>query len=283
MKDDIILIDKPVGWTSFDVVAKIRGKIRAEYLAKGEKPTKKQLRVGHAGTLDPFATGLLIILIGGACKKAEEFLKLDKTYEFTAKLGEVSTTGDPEGVITPYLAISDEQQASSVDKDSTKVSDAVIPDSTAVLGRSESSVDYAEISLTDNDSEPAHEANILQMSTLTVPTEETVRKALKQFEGVISQVPPSFSAIKVGGQRAYKLAREGKTVEIPARKVLIKQIELIEYNFPYLKCRCDVSSGTYIRTLVEDIGRLLGTGAYCQQLCRTRIDTYDLKNAQTVT
>lgn len=98
--NNILLIDKPESWTSFDVVAKIRGKIRAEYTAKGEKPTKKQLRVGHAGTLDPFATGLLIILLGDACKKAAEFLKLDKTYEFTAKLGEVSTTGDPEGDIS---------------------------------------------------------------------------------------------------------------------------------------------------------------------------------------
>lgn len=100
MKNDIILLDKPSGWTSFDVVAKVRGVIRKQYLDKGEKPTKRQLKVGHAGTLDPFATGLLVILLGDATKRAGEFLKLDKTYEATIRLGQVSTTGDPEGEIT---------------------------------------------------------------------------------------------------------------------------------------------------------------------------------------
>ncbi len=100
MNDEILLIDKPADWTSFDVVAKIRGKIRAQYTARGEKPTKRQLKVGHAGTLDPFATGLLVILLGDATKKATEFLKLDKVYEATVHLGETSTTGDPEGEIT---------------------------------------------------------------------------------------------------------------------------------------------------------------------------------------
>ncbi len=216
--EDIVLIDKPVGWTSFDVVAKIRGKIRAQYTAKGEKPTKKQLRVGHAGTLDPFATGLVIILIGEACKKAGEFLKLDKTYEFTAKLGEISSTGDPEGELK-----------------------------------------------TVNDAKP---------------TEKAVLQALKQFEGVITQVPPAFSAIKINGKRAYKLAREGKVVEMPARQVTIKRIELVEYNYPYLKCVCDVSSGTYIRTLVEDIGKALKTGAYCKELRRTQIDRFKITDVQ---
>lgn len=217
---DILLVDKPAGWTSFDVVAKIRGKIRAKYVARGEKPTKRQLKVGHAGTLDPFATGLLILLLGDECKKAGDFLKLDKTYEYTAKLGEVSTTGDPEG----------------------------------------------EITAVNN----------------TTPTQETIREALKQFEGQITQVPPAFSAIKIGGQRAYKLAREGKTVEIPSRQVTISHVELIEYNYPYLRCVCDVSSGTYIRTLVEDIGKTLGTGAYCAELRRTRIGKYGATELLTI-
>src|SRR6478735_385247 len=116
-QNDVLLVDKPAGWTSFDVVAKIRGKIRSEYIIEGIKPTKKQLRVGHAGTLDPFATGLLIILLGEGCKKAGEFLKLDKTYEFTAKLGEVSTTGDPEGEIT----VADEITQLPPDKQITQV------------------------------------------------------------------------------------------------------------------------------------------------------------------
>ena len=100
MTDKILLIDKPAGWTSFDVCAKIRGRIKADYRARGEKPTKRQLRVGHAGTLDPFATGLLIVLLGDATKKAAEFLKLDKWYDATITLGVTSTTGDPEGEIT---------------------------------------------------------------------------------------------------------------------------------------------------------------------------------------
>jgi len=218
--NEILLIDKPAGWTSFDVVAKIRGKIRAEYTAGGEKPTKRQLRVGHAGTLDPFATGLLIILLGDACKKAGEFLKLDKTYEFTAKLGEVSTTGDTEGEVTPV-----------------------------------------------ND---------------TIPTQKALEEALEQFKGVILQVPPAFSAIKIGGKRAYKLAREGKAVEIPAREVKIDRLELVEYNYPYLKCVCDVGSGTYIRSLVEDIGKKLETGAYCTELRRTRIGEFSVESSSTI-
>lgn len=217
---DVILIDKPSGWTSFDVVAKIRGKIKAEYTARGERPTKKQLRVGHAGTLDPFATGLLVILLGDACKKAGEFLKLDKTYEFTAKLGEVSTTGDPEGEITE-------------------------------AGGSR-------------------------------PEIKEVQQALQGFAGVIEQTPPAYSAVKVDGKRAYKLAREGKEVEIPSRKIKINRIELIDYTYPYLKGICDVSSGTYIRTLVEDLGSVLGTGAYCKELRRTRIGVYQIENSQTI-
>lgn len=104
-KDGILLVDKPAGWTSFDVVAKIRGQIKHSYLTRGKKPTKRQLKVGHAGTLDPFATGLLVILLGDATKKAGEFLKLDKEYEATIRLGASSTTGDPEGEITEISGV----------------------------------------------------------------------------------------------------------------------------------------------------------------------------------
>ncbi len=246
---DILLIDKPVGWTSFDVVAKIRGKIRGQYTARGEKPTKKQLRVGHAGTLDPFATGLVIVLIGEACKQAGDFLKLDKTYEFTAKLGEISTTGDPEGEITPYVANS-----------------------------LEGGTDGVILSTVEGSSEP----DTTDLSALAIPAEKDVKTALKQFEGVISQTPPAFSAIKIDGKRAYKLAREGKEVTIPAREVTVYKIELVEYEYPYIKATCDVSSGTYIRTLVEDIGKALGTGAYCSQLRRTRISGYSIDTAQEI-
>lgn len=215
---DILLIDKPEGWTSFDVVAKIRGKIKREYITSGIQPTKKQLRVGHAGTLDPFATGLLIVLLGDACKKAGDFLKLDKTYEFTAKLGEASTTGDPEG-------------------------------------------------------ETTHKSDIR-------PTEADVQAALGGFTGEITQIPPAHSAIKINGKRAYKLAREGKEVEMPPRQVTVYSLELTEYEYPYLKARCSVSSGTYIRSLVEDIGKALETGAYCSQLRRTVVGEYRIEDAQ---
>lgn len=208
-KDGILLVDKPVGWTSFDVVAKIRGQIRREYQDKGIKPTKRQLKVGHAGTLDPFATGLLIILVGDATKQAGEFLKLDKTYEATIRLGQTSTTGDPEGEIAD---VSDRQ-----------------------------------------------------------PSQEEVEKALMKFVGKITQIPPIFSAIKVNGQRAYKLAHAGKEVEIPSRNVTVYSLELLDYSYPELKIRTHVSSGTYIRTLAEDVGAALMTGAYCYSLHRLKI------------
>lgn len=220
MNDEILLIDKPAGWTSFDVVAKIRSGIRAEYRERGEKPTKRQLRVGHAGTLDPFATGLLIILKGDACKRAGEFLKLDKVYEATFRLGQVSTTGDPEGEITD-------------------VSDRI-------------------------------------------PAREEVEAALAQFVGEITQTPPAFSAIKVNGQRAYKLAREGKPVEIPSRQVQIYSIELLDYTYPNLTIRTHVGSGTYIRTLGEDIGKVLEVGVYCSVLRRISVGDWHIAHAATV-
>ena len=214
MEDGIVLIDKPAGWTSFDVVAKIRGKIRRSYTERGIKPTKRQLRVGHAGTLDPFATGLLVILLGDATKKATEFLKLDKVYEAEIILGKTSTTGDPEGEL---IDISNAQ-----------------------------------------------------------PSREAVEQALKTFRGEILQRPPIFSAIKINGQRAYKLARDGKEVDIPERIVTIHTLELLEYNYPSLKIRTHVGSGTYIRSLAVDIGVALGTGAYCQALRRTKIADWSI-------
>lgn len=220
--DGVLLVDKPAGWTSFDVVAKIRGQLRQHYAEQGVKPTKRQLRVGHAGTLDPFATGLLIILLGDATKKAGDFLKLDKTYEATIRLGEVSTTGDPEGEMTPTIAPSS-------------------------------------------------------------PHEADIEYVLERFTGTITQTPPKFSAIKVGGQRAYKLARQGKDVEVPPRQVTIYSIEQLGYAYPDLRVRTHVSSGTYIRTLAQDIGEALGTGAYCLELRRCSIAEYRLSSDSRAT
>jgi len=218
----ILLIDKPAGWTSFDVVAKIRGSIRRSYTDNGIKPTKRQLKVGHAGTLDPFATGLLIILLGDATKKADKFLKLDKVYEAEIILGQSSTTGDPEGELTTALP---------------------------------------------------------QGRTLRLKEVEAV---LERFVGEIRQRPPIFSAIKINGQRAYKLARDGKEVEIPERIVTIHSIELLAYEYPSLKIRTHVGSGTYIRSLAVDIGEALGTGAYCKELRRISVGQWGIDQAVSI-
>lgn len=213
-EDGILLVDKPVGWTSFDVCAKIRGQIKGEYRARGEKPTKRQLKVGHAGTLDPFASGVLVVLLGDATKRANEFLKLDKIYEATIQLGATSTTGDPEGEFTT-------------------VSDAV-------------------------------------------PSLEEVKAALGLFVGDIEQRPPAFSAIKINGVRAYKLAREGKSVEMPSRTVQVYRVDLLDYSYPEIKIRTHVGSGTYIRSLAQDLGTELEVGAYCSELRRTKVSEMTL-------
>lgn len=212
----VLLVDKPAGWTSFDAVNYVR---RIVANAEGKKP--KQVKVGHTGTLDPFATGLLVLLIGKEyTKRAGELSKLDKTYEVTMKLGETSSTGDPEGEIT---SVSDK-----------------------------------------------------------VPSEKDIQEAIKAFKGEIQQTPPAYSAIKINGQRAYKLARAGKEVIIEPRQVTIHRLELIDYTYPEVQLIADVSSGTYIRSLVEDVGKTLDTGAYTTALRRTSVDKHDIKNSQTI-
>jgi tRNA pseudouridine55 synthase len=213
----LLLVDKPAGWTSFDAVNYVR-KIVAQ--AEGKKP--KQVKVGHTGTLDPFATGLLVLLIGkDYTRRAGELSKQDKTYEVTMKLGATSSTGDPEGEITPYKAVSG-----------------------------------------------------------TAPGEKTVLEALKRFTGQIMQTPPAYSAVKVGGRRAYKLAREGKKVEIEPRQVTVNRLELVDYTYPEVKLIADVSSGTYIRSLAEDIGKVLDTGAYTVELRRAKVGDYQVQDAK---
>lgn len=212
----MLLVDKPAGWTSFDVVNYLRRRVAA---AQGVKP--KQVKVGHTGTLDPFATGLLLILIGKEnTRRAGELSKLDKTYEVTMRLGEVSSTGDPEGEITTV--------------NSKK------------------------------------------------PTLKELQATVSKFTGLIEQVPPAYSAIKVNGQRAYKLARAGQEVKIEPRQVTVNRLEIANYDYPEIHLLADVSSGTYIRTLVEDIGRALGTGAYTSALRRTKVGQFNIVDAQPV-
>lgn len=209
-----LLIDKPKEWTSFDVVNKIRHIIQDSRL---NTSNKKRFPVGHTGTLDPLATGLLVILLGNYTKRAMELTKLDKTYEVTMKLGETSTTGDEEG---------EKKTVSSVQ-----------------------------------------------------PTLEEIQTALKSFEGEIEQTPPAFSAIKVNGKKAYELARKGKEVKLEPRLVKIYSRELTDYNYPFVRFTAKVSSGTYIRSLVQDLGEKLSTGAYMSDLHRTKVGNFDLKNA----
>jgi tRNA pseudouridine55 synthase len=209
-EDGILLIDKPSGMTSFGVVARVRRRLSQQL--------GKKAKVGHTGTLDPFATGLMIIVTGKECRNAGNYSKLDKVYEATIRLGQTSTTGDPEGELTT-------------------VSEAV-------------------------------------------PTLEMVQAALPQFIGEIQQQPPIYSAIKINGQRAYKMARAGEVFEMPLRTVTIFSLELLDYSYPDIMIRVHVSSGTYIRTLAQDIGTALGTGAYCVELRRTKIAKYSIVDAE---
>jgi tRNA pseudouridine55 synthase len=214
--EGLLLVDKPAGWKSFEVVNYVR-RIVANH--EGKKP--KNCKVGHCGTLDPFATGLLVLLVGkNYTRRAGELTKLDKTYEVIAEIGRVSSTGDPEG---DKIVVSTE-----------------------------------------------------------VPERPEVIKALEKFTGEISQVPPAFSAIKVDGVRAYKLAREGKEVALEPRKITIHKTELINYIYPDIAFVTEVSSGTYIRTLVEDIGAELKTGAYTAELRRTTVGEYKIEDAITI-
>lgn len=210
----ILLVDKPKGWTSFDAVNKVRRVIQHSDL---NVTGKKRFPVGHTGTLDPLATGLLVLLLGKYTKFAPQLTKLDKTYEVTMRLGETSTTGDEEG------------------------------DKTVVSGG--------------------------------VPTHAEVTQALKGFVGDTMQTPPVYSAIKINGQRAYKLARKGQAPTLEARPIHIEHIEVTFYDYPEVRFTAEVSSGTYIRSLVEDVGRVLGTGAYMSDLRRTRVGEFSLNKA----
>ena len=191
--DGLILVDKPAGRTSHDVVAGIRREL-------GRPKT------GHAGTLDPFATGLLIVLVGRATRVQRFVMGLPKSYEAVARFGAVSTTGDPEGEIT--------------------------------------------------------ETGVLPPEPLVLPT------------GVIRQRPPAYSAVKVGGRRAYQLARRGEAVELAEREVTVTRFALLHRDGDRAAFAIDCSSGTYVRSLIADLG-----DAYCEQLRRTAIGPFSLDEA----
>lgn len=201
----ILLVDKPAGITSFDCIRRLRKQLGVK-------------KIGHAGTLDPMATGLMIFLVGSSTKLATSFLKHDKSYDAEITLGLNSSTGDKEGELT---AISEK-----------------------------------------------------------IPIQAEVEAAMAKFTGLIKQTPPAYSAIKIDGKAAYKRARSGEQVEIPEREVTIHSLKLVSYEYPVIKVSTNVSSGTYIRTLAEDIGKSLGTGAYLSNLRRTTIGDFNIDQAK---
>lgn len=205
---EVLYFNKPLEWTSFNLVAKVRGALR-------KKLNVKKIKVGHAGTLDPLATGVMIICTGKATKRIEEFQYQTKEYIANIKLGATTPSYDLEHEI-----------------------DATYPTSHL--------------------------------------TKELVEKTLKSFIGEIQQIPPSFSACKIEGKRAYDLARKGEEVNLKPKLLVIDDIELLDCNLPDISIRVVCSKGTYIRALARDIGEALNSGAHLTSLIRTRVGNITL-------
>lgn len=211
MRHGFLLIDKPSGFTSHDAVAVVR-------------KTLPERAVGHLGTLDPAATGLLVVAVGKkALKVVQLFMDLTKEYEADVKFGQISTTYDREGVLQQY-----------------------------------------DIGMGWNP-----------------PEQGELQRVIKdRFTGKISQVPPSYSAISIGGERAYRKARQGRAVDLPARDVHIEKCEILSYAYPALRLRVVCGSGTYVRSLAHDLGQVLRCGGYLSGLKRTKVGEWSLENAK---
>lgn len=207
----IILVDKPLTWSSFQAVNALKWAIRKKFQLK-------KIKIGHAGTLDPLATGLLIICCGKFTKRIPELQGQIKEYTGTFTLGATTPSYDLETPIDAYF-------------DTSHLTEALLHATT------------------------------------------------KQFLGAIEQKPPVFSALKKDGKRLYEYAREGETVEIPARKVHISTFELTRVNLPVIHFKVTCSKGTYIRSLAYDFGKALGSGAHLSSLRRTKIGDYNVDNA----
>ncbi len=200
---EILYIDKPLGWTSFDAVKRVRGTL-------SRRLGLKKIKVGHAGTLDPLATGVMIICTGRATKRIDELQAGVKEYVATIALGATTPSFDLETEI----------------------------DATYPTGHI---------------------------------TRELVEEVLQQFKGRIEQIPPSFSACKIDGKRAYELARKGKDVDLKPKILVIDEIELNDFSPESITIRVVCSKGTYIRALARDIGRALESGGHLTALRRTRV------------
>jgi len=211
LSGQVLLIDKPLQWTSFQVVNKLRWEIRRAFKIK-------KIKVGHAGTLDPLATGLLVICTGKMTKNIDSFQAQIKEYTGTFVLGSTTPSYDLETEI-----------------DQTYPTEHL--------------------------------------------TEELIRKATKQFIGEIAQHPPVFSALKKDGKRLYEFARAGESVDIPSRQVHISEFEITHINNLEVNFRVVCSKGTYIRSLANDFGKALNSGAHLSVLRRTKIGDFEVKNA----
>ena len=214
IEGDFLLIDKPYTWTSFQVVRKLKSFLRKRY-------DIKKLKIGHAGTLDPLATGLLIVCVGKFTKKIEQFQALEKEYTGTFILGATTASFDREKPI-----------------DQTYPLEHITPEQIYSLA-----------------------------STMT---------------GELEQVPPIFSAVKVDGKRAYKLARAESDFVLQPKKITIFDFEITKIDLPSVEFRIVCSKGTYIRSIARDFGIELGSGAYLAALRRTRIGEFSIQNATTM-
>lgn len=208
MVEGLLLVDKPAGWTSHDVVRKVKGLLRAR-------------RVGHTGTLDPDATGLLVLCINGATKWTESLMGLDKTYRATVCLGRSTDTGDASGKTTESQSV----RTYSLDE---------------------------------------------------------IEAALSAWRGEVQQRVPLYSAVKVGGKRLYKLARQERDVVRPLRTVTFYALQLESWSSPQLRLFVHCSKGTYIRSLAEDIGKNLGSPAHLAHLTRLSVGPFQLDRALTL-
>lgn len=207
----LLIIDKPYNWSSFDVVKKIRTNIKTIYGIK-------KIKVGHAGTLDPLATGLLLVCTGKMTKKISELQNQLKTYTGTLILGSTTPSFDKETEINNFY-------------------------------------------------------------NLNHINKKLINKVLPNFIGEINQTPPIYSAIKKDGRRLYKLAREGKKIKINSRKVFIKKFEITRFELPEVDFLIECGKGTYIRSIANDFGKALKSGAHIKNLRRISSGNYKIKNA----
>lgn len=214
LKGETICIDKPLEWTSFNAVKRLRS-------AMLRRMSIKKMKVGHAGTLDPLATGVMIIVTGKSTKLIEQLQEGVKEYVATMRLGATTPSFDLETEI-----------------DATYPTDHI--------------------------------------------TRELVEETLGKFLGRIEQTPPAFSACKIDGHRAYKLARSGKEVNLKPKILVIDEIELLDYSREEIKVRIVCSKGTYIRALARDIGEALGSGAHLTALRRTRVGNVRIEDCLTI-